>query len=160
VVENKVWSPTLITIPNLKVKKIQLGRDFTLLSDMETIKLYGKDRYGIDSYIPTHFTDFKTMWSSVHLIENNDIRSIGNNSHSQLLSLGEDIQFEDFDVGSEHGLLLSSNTVYAWGWGEHGNCGVKTNSSNSFDLTILFETSEKVVKLQGGCATSWVITAT
>lgn len=70
----------------------------------------------------------KAMWSSVHYTEKTphglSIKSVGNNLHGQLFSYESPGRIVDFEVGSEHGVvLLDNNAVYAWGWGEHGNCG-------------------------------------
>lgn len=30
---------------------------------------------------------------------------------------------DDFQLGAEHGILISNGTIYTWGWNEHSNCG-------------------------------------
>lgn len=158
-IENKIYEPKLIKL-EFKPSKIEVGRDFTIISDSDdpnNIKIFGKDRYGIGLNFPTEFKDYKTMWSSIHFLLDDKILSIGNNSHGQLIQ--DQPIFEEFEVGSEHGLLLSLNKVYSWGWGEHGNCGKKVNDSTTFPISLLFESNEKIVKIQGGCATSWIVTS-
>ncbi|GMG29086.1 unnamed protein product [Ambrosiozyma monospora] len=108
------------------------------------------------------------------------IKSIGNDSHGQLFPKDNkefymnSIHIKDAAIGSEHGLILSdTDKVYAWGWGEHGNCGIQTNDKKKEDVTfdylnLVFDSMgstsngqaglrSHVVGLFCGCATSWVI---
>ncbi|OUM52870.1 hypothetical protein BVG19_g2101 [[Candida] boidinii] len=126
--------------------------------------------------------DILSMWSSIHIITkefNNEgfegvvtgLQSFGNNSHGQLPSTQDlsNYRITDVSVGSEHGLFLTStddgdNKVYAWGWGEHGNCGkhTKEDKSHQEDVTfdyfnIIYQGSDKIVLIQGGSATSWIV---
>ncbi|KAL6942049.1 hypothetical protein ACO0QE_003213 [Hanseniaspora vineae] len=72
------------------------------------------------------------MWSSVHIIskQKNDtvkLTSLGKGRHGQLSMNGRLLQqYKDFSCGSEHGIFCNKkNEVYCWGWGEHGNCGMR-----------------------------------
>lgn len=97
-------------------------------------------------------------WSSVHILKNGTLSSYGRNSHGQLYngSLHKD-QIVDFAIGSEHGVFLNEeNSVFAWGWGEHGNCGP---GEDPFDRNELYNGTEKdiVVDMACGLATTWII---
>ncbi|KAH3683401.1 hypothetical protein WICPIJ_005620 [Wickerhamomyces pijperi] len=166
--EKILWVPTKLQLSQ-SVKKIQASRDFTVLQFTNNeIMLIGKDRYLIQSQLinikTSDIKDFKAMWSSLHILTcSHQIISIGNNSHSQLLEIPSKIDIQQFEAGSEHGLLLTKQgTVLSWGWGEHGNCGTKKKDSDSFDyLNVLFDNTERenVALLRGGCATSWMVTS-
>lgn len=126
------------------------------------IGIFGKD----PEYIDCAPLTVKAMWSSVHYTQTGqngvEIISKGNNLHGQLYNFTAQSPIAAFEVGSEHGLvLLADNTVYAWGWGEHGNCGRKQRESVTFDyLNLIYSEQEKVVGLACGLATTWLVTET
>lgn len=107
----------------------------------------------------------KSMWSSVHVWYNKDdtgnkLVSFGNNVYGQKYDgskLEEEI--DSFDVGTEHGLLVTKDKhkVYAWGWGEHGNCGPSSDGS----LKLLFQDDGKrvVQNVFGGYANTFIVTS-
>lgn len=164
---NKLWTPTSLNLSQ-SVKRIETARDFSVLQFVTgDVVLIGKDRYNIKPQLSTlnhqKIKDFKAMWSSLHLLtDDNQLLSIGNNSHSQLLQIPSDIDIQSYELGSEHGLVHTTrNEVLSWGWGEHGNCGINKKDSDSFDyLNVLFQGSdnEKVELIRGGCATTWIVT--
>lgn len=161
--ESKVWLPRRIQL-GFKVVQFDVGRDFTIVSTGDNLRLLGKDKFDISGQLLsiTDFKDFKTMWSSVHLVNaENNIVSIGNNSHGQLLS-NPKVQFDQFEMGSEHGIILQHGQVVTWGWGEHGNCGINKTDSVTFDyLNVLYKidpSTEEPVLIKGGCATTWLVT--
>ena len=69
-------------------------------------------------------------------------------------------------VGSEHALALTKDgRVLAWGWGEHGNCGLGTDEDGDVkhgwnEISITESDKSSVVGLGAGCATSWIWTDT
>lgn len=88
------------------------------------------------------------------------ISSHGNNLHGQLFLFETDSPIVDFEVGSEHGLvLLANNKVYAWGWGEHGNCGAKSDSVTYDYLSLVYSGPHPVQLLACGLATTWLVVA-
>lgn len=97
-------------------------------------------------------------WSSVHILKDGALSGYGKNSHGQLYNGNlPDETILDFAVGSEHGVFLTKdNSVYAWGWGEHGNCGP---GEDPFEHNQLYKESEgdKVVDLACGLATTWIV---
>lgn len=67
-------------------------------------------------------------------------------------------------VGSEHVLaLLEDGSVATFGWGEHGNCGLDTDSRGNVAgtykvISLPGDLSDgKVLGVGAGCATSWLI---
>lgn len=122
---------------------------------------------------PSEVIDIDTMWSSIHIVlknKNGDglfIESIGNDVFGQLykgipgLDNNKDIGW--IKAGTEHGLLVSRNKdrVYAWGWGEHGNCGrpdAKEGDNLQSVKGLLYSgETDKIVDVYGGYANTWVV---
>lgn len=150
--EKVLYEPTQLDFDGY-VMDYGLGRDFTVIKTENGMKILGKFNY--DQDIVT--TSFKTMWSSIHFLENNQIFSFGNNSHGQFYP-ESDLPIDSYTVGSEHGLIISNGKVYAWGWGEHGNCG-KLHGDDVVvnQLQMIYCGSEKPIMIRGGLATSWVV---
>lgn len=166
------WRPCLVDI---RGSLFCMGRDRTVVSGnlSETdvkdvaqgvsgtsgIRIIGKDPQVI-ACVPLKV---RAMWSSVHYSQTSlngiQIVSQGNNLHGQLFNFSTRIPIVDFEVGSEHGVvLLLDNSVHAWGWGEHGNCGPKAKESVTFDyLNQLYKGNHRVVQLACGLATTWVV---
>ncbi|KAH3675140.1 hypothetical protein WICMUC_002796 [Wickerhamomyces mucosus] len=160
--QTKVWIPTKINL-GYKVESISLARDFTVFFDGSNVQLLGKDKYGIGLKIPSTIQSIHTMWTSLHIIDsNNQIKSFGNDSHGQLTCSTQPHKFDLFAVGSEHGIIKHKERVLSWGWGEHGNCGVRKKNSETFDYfneIFLENDTEKVINIFGGCATTWITTS-
>ncbi|OBA21986.1 RCC1/BLIP-II protein [Metschnikowia bicuspidata var. bicuspidata NRRL YB-4993] len=87
------------------------------------------------------------------------IRSVGNDLHGQCFRYEAPCPIVAFEVGSEHGLvLLSDNSVHAWGWGEHGNCGAMKDDDVVFNyLNQIYDGKDQVVMMAGGLATTWLV---
>lgn len=192
-----IWQPVALhftsednnlDMSSLTIDDFVLGRDYTVFLKREKhgkLEIYGRaniDKDKLDMCISCD-KDYKiekieSMWSSIHVKINNEIKSYGVNTHGQLYNYKFPHSIEHlkdcylFVVGSEHGLLLADNKVFAWGWGEHGNCGspnyaAKACSTHSpetlldditFDyLNPLYTGQDKVHLIAGGCATSWVV---
>ncbi|RKP32312.1 RCC1/BLIP-II [Metschnikowia bicuspidata] len=98
-------------------------------------------------------------WSSVHVLRDGILTGQGKQTHGQVYSHEQYTgPIVDFEAGSEHGVFLTEqNTVYSWGWGEHGNCG--SNHDESL-LTELYNGQEKVVGMACGLATTWIVLET
>lgn len=150
-----LWEPTKL---DFTCDKMHLGRERTLLVG-ETLQVIGKDPLRLNKKT----VKAGAMWSSIHyshiLGERLVISSVGNNSHGQLFQY-EAPTILDFEVGSEHGVLLAKDgSVYAWGWGEHGNCGVQKKDSVTFDyLNQIYDGRHRVIRMACGLATTWVVT--
>lgn len=118
----------------------------------------------------------KSMWGSVHVMYEEKvkgenvgmvIRSVGNDTQNQVFPLECLIPMATFNTGSAHGVCVSKNRdiVYAWGWGEHGNCGKETNDSEHFDDSRVMhavykdhtENKGDIIDVFVGYATTWVV---
>lgn len=145
---------------------LSVARDTTMvLQPPASIKEYGRKILTGKAFDPTNkrVIDLLSMWTSVHVIyeEGGEIRiwSDGKNSHGQVLDTLVPNALK-YAVGSEHGLVLTDdNRVYAWGWGEHGNCGVHDDPNNvAFtEPSLIYEGRYPVCTIEGGHATSWVV---
>lgn len=147
--DKRVWTP--VKIGNWKNAQFALAREYTAVYHDMTLTILGKSQ----ATNPPNSLKMCLMWSSLHfLTKEHTIKSYGNNSHGQLFTYSQSAK--DMTVGSEHGVLLDDqNCVYAWGWGEHGNCGLQSGN----DLTELFRTQQETVTLIfGGCATTFIAT--
>ncbi|KAG7193678.1 uncharacterized protein KQ657_000365 [Scheffersomyces spartinae] len=165
-----IWSPEKLETPLDYVTRFEMGRECTYIE--------GKDNlvYQLGTEITKvemspqiqHVDQIETMWSSIHFRSSNTIVSQGNNSHGQLLNDTPEDPLVCMATGSEHGLVLTQlNKVYAWGWGEHGNCGRHENNNDDDSdnqdpvtyskLNLIYDDIHKVIAIGGGCATSWVV---
>lgn len=161
-----IASPQLLRFSSVKndnIKQTALGRDCTTILHANTAETFGKNAGTISVLSENAY--LHSMWSSIHILEEDTVQSYGNNSHGQLMpKISLKVTSGDISVGSEHGLLRQNGAVFAWGWGEHGNCGIhskktaKGESDVTFDyLNCIYEGTDGVVMISGGCATSWVV---
>lgn len=150
-----LWEPTRLEFTS---GELHLGRERTLLVG-KTLQVIGKDPLQLN----IEAIKAGAMWSSIHYSHTRDgdlvISSHGNDSHGQLFKYKAPAKIVDFEVGSEHGVILTeTGLVYAWGWGEHGNCGVPKNGSVTFDyLNEIYNGGEKVIAMACGLATTWLV---
>lgn len=165
-----LWSPVLLSFDD-EVIDVSMSREFTVFRTSKSIIFNGADKFQIKENLANYANDkiieTLSMWSSLHLqTKAKNLASLGNNSHGQLFPGAENKILTHFAVGSEHGLCYEdpSRTVFAWGWGEHGNCGLekdkKTIDRVTFDYLnpiYTLKTNEKLVSLFGGCATTWIV---
>lgn len=155
-----ISTPQILDFP--PSKNVHVARNRTVLVAGQ-ITVHGAGA----QVVPVTANKVACMWSSVHFTASSarpefgagPVYSFGNDLHGQLFRYRLPAPLKDFACGSEHGLaLLDDNTVWAWGWGEHGNCGKDdTSISMLYEGSQTFE-SERVVMVKGGQATSWVVT--
>ncbi|KAG7694464.1 hypothetical protein KL930_003783 [Ogataea haglerorum] len=154
-----LWIPTKLP---MHACDFALARDFAVfLSDGRPL-LQGKDQHGIAERLQAvnHVDRIWAMWSSVHLLSGRQLVSYGNNSHGQLAPATTVDKPLKIAIGSEHGLLAEEFKVFAWGWGEHGNCGEhQTRKAGvTFDyMNEIYTERHAVADVFAGCATSWVV---
>lgn len=150
------WTPRVVEVSG---SQFCLGRDRSIFSGDGGITVIGKDPQSI-ACTPLKI---QAMWSSVHYSQVVDghvqIFSQGNNLHGQLFNFQTTGEINDFEVGSEHGIIrLQDNSVYAWGWGEHGNCGPKQTDSVTFNYLNPIYTGTYPIELMAcGLATTWIV---
>ncbi|MCJ1484828.1 hypothetical protein MMC06_005001 [Schaereria dolodes] len=166
-----VWEPRKIQGIHFNAVRAVCGREFTVIVGNTKEGRYiilGSDKYGIKTMAPptlSHWKDLGASWGSVFaLLVSGKIISWGRNDHGQLVHK----DFPSIDrmaVGSEHVLALTQDRrVLAWGWGEHGNCGLQINgkgdAKNGWN-EISIPVGEQHGEIRGvgaGCATSWIWT--
>lgn len=152
-------------VKNSTIKSIAVGRDCTTILHENTLETFGRNASKTD--VLSEVSELHSMWSSIHYLKEGKAFSLGNNSHGQYMPQTAPISTGEISVGSEHGLIRRNGSVFAWGWGEHGNCGVHSETRDhrqsevTFDyLNRIYGGPEEVVMVSGGCATSWVILRT
>ncbi|VUG18790.1 DEBR0S4_02432g1_1 [Brettanomyces bruxellensis] len=183
----QVREPHKIEFPgNRRVVAVCMGRDFTVFMTTDKdnellIPIFrGKDNFNIESGLRKlkidreHFVWMHATWTSVQIFtRDKHILSIGSNTKCQHFPemTNSDASIDLAAVGSEHGVCTlineSRSKAYAWGWGEHGNCGrtlentvtSEKHAKDTFDhLNAIYETqnNEKITRVFAGCATSFV----
>lgn len=166
-----VWLPRKIESIGFKVLRALCGKEFTYLVGEPTQghhTILGTDKWNIKSSAPDTNFDWQSIsasWGSIFVLKScGKIDSWGRQDLGQLppKSLpGLDL----IAAGSEHVLALTKSAqLVSWGWGEHGNCGPKTDqigvvkdrwNNISFNLPITYVKAQMIA---AGCATSfaWV----
>lgn len=169
-----------------KITQLSLGKDFVILLDSNNkiITMQGNIPIGPESLQTTKPKILRCMWTSVHILPDTEtslITGYGNNRYGQLLKeedtaakIMKGQEIVTFQTGSEHATLVTqeigkenSFVVWAWGWGEHGNCGTfNKNYEKGYvnDLSNIVSPLNKIMTckdkpiLFNGCANTWVIT--
>lgn len=161
-----VWSPLRISLRN-QACSIAVGRNFTYIVDV-TGKghLLGERKHfgGLASLSESREDVIFAGWSQIFAWSGNRLAAVGNSNHGQLppQQLASPRLFAS---GSEHSLaLLHNGIVVAWGWGEHGNCGVPLDDRGSVadrvnEIPVPQERDESISLLAAGCATSFIVLA-
>ncbi|KAI4789350.1 RCC1/BLIP-II protein [Aureobasidium sp. EXF-8845] len=152
-----------------KVTRAVCGKDFTCVfgdpadGKLQLLGLAKRDRFDTKSNTPQilpNWIDVQATWGSVYvLLSDHSLVAWGRNDHGQLPPA--DIPITTMAAGSEHMLVLTtSGKVLAWGWGEHGNCGLPTDEQRDVKgrWNELYA-GRNVQHVGAGCATSWIVTA-
>lgn len=152
--------PQRIEFSVSEVIDYQITKNCVVLATKHQLHSIGKTTEELPSGIPVRSMEyFRAMWSSIHYKQAQTIVSIGNSKHGQKFNGDLNTQDFKFEVGSEHGLVYIRDELYAWGWGEHGNCGVSKQPGH--DQIIFSELNHiytgHIQLIAGGCATSWVV---
>ncbi|AMD18851.1 HBL051Wp [Eremothecium sinecaudum] len=164
-------SPRLI-YEGKDITQVTMGKDFVAIIDSGKLVISGTMRDRINDIIrdisSEEIIKIAAMWSSLHIWTKREIFSYGNGNYGQMFIWERPSNMTHLNTGSEHGMMsLADGRVYCWGWGEHGNCGSSAklleetspynDKSNIISpLNCVLETDEKIIWLQGGCATSWI----
>lgn len=173
-----VWTPTKIQgLPFHKATQAACGREFTIIiGDMGSSEfaILGAidDKWGVTAP-PAMFREsleacnsIAASWHGIYAHgKDSSVVAWGRNDRGQLPPANLP-KAKKVAIGSEHALaLLHDDTVVAFGWGEHGNCGPETDSQGNvkdryakIPLDFL-EDSVFTTDIAAGCATSWIITA-
>ncbi|OAV98000.1 hypothetical protein PTTG_25759 [Puccinia triticina 1-1 BBBD Race 1] len=134
---------------------------------------------------PAHILELQASWNATFVIlsqlpgnpTHNRLLGFGSNSHGQLdaglpdppahsTTLDRQIPalFSNLVAGSEHLLLanrLHPLQIWGWGWNEHGNLGKppgqELQQSRTFTHLFSLPAGSKLLTLDAGCATSFII---
>lgn len=144
------------------VKDIACGKDFTIiLQNSNSIKILGNVKHlsGLIEFTKSYgngiVKGIVSSWTSVHIILDSRILSFGNNTHGQLLQPSHP-PICNIAAGTEHYLAIGNGnrTVFAWGWGEHGNCG--KSLENNFSQVFNSPDSSTITNIYAGYSSSWI----
>ena len=164
-----VWSPR--RIPGLPFKAVRAvcGKDFTYIvgpADTGQHMLLGPDNWNIRSGAPDRvrgWKDVRSSWGSIFvLLCDGTLISWGRNDCGQLPATTPP-ELRKIAAGSEHCLgLTTQGEVLAWGWGEHGNCGLSVEAERTTQTTWNTVDMDNgrgicVTGIGAGCATSWIL---
>ncbi|MCJ1306763.1 hypothetical protein MMC25_000406 [Agyrium rufum] len=165
----RYYEPRKVLGIDFKVVRAVCGNEFTyLVGDPQSgcHVLLGSDKWKVRSQMPADCTGWKDVgatWGSIFILrEDGAIISWGRDDMGQL---APDTEAEMMAIGSEHSLALNKEGhVFAWGWGEHGNCGPQgiqpaTSSSIGYRGSYAIDQSSisgTVAGLGAGCATSFM----
>lgn len=138
------------------------GQAFTVLFEgpcTRRFSVLGDDKGAVRSDardLASKWKDVGASWGSVFVLsEDGHLVSWGRNDHRQL-SPRDLPALRSFAAGSEHVVAETMDGfVIAWGWGEHGNCGLPLKANG--DVKDAWNVLCQGQVLGAGCATSWIV---
>ncbi|KAF2398496.1 RCC1/BLIP-II [Trichodelitschia bisporula] len=155
------WSPRKIEGISFRATRAVCGRDFTYIVG-EPVEgnhaVFGSDKWSLVSRCPPRVAGWKDIgagWGAIYvLLESGELISWGRDNFHQLSPLNLP-KITQFAAGSEHVIAATEDgRVIAWGWGEHGNCGMEDWDDMGDWNTLM--SGAKVKNVFAGCATSWI----
>jgi len=159
------WRPRLIEGIPFRASRVACGKEFTYIAGAPSSgehMVLGSDKWSVIRNMPAllpMWQDVGASWGSIFVLtQDGKIVSWGRNDHKQLAPKHL-AGIRQMAIGSEHALCITSaDEVVAWGWGEHGNCGL-INTASGFDSGgDVVVRSSALHSVGAGCATSWVVT--
>lgn len=172
--EQIVRAPQKILDLTFHAKQATCGREFSHIvgdpAERDHQLLLGSGKWGLRSDAPPASwstsvgrKQLVSSWGGISILDfSGTVVSWGRNDRGQLAP--KDLpSIQQIADGSEHSLALTeSGQVLAWGWGEHGNCGPRTDDSGNvrngwqeISLRPLVGNGE-VLGVAAGCATSFI----
>ncbi|KAI1435136.1 RCC1/BLIP-II [Xylaria sp. CBS 124048] len=132
------------------------------------IMVLGADKWGLKSQAPSEIPSWKTLtasWGGMYIAKRDGMLVFwGRDDHGQLPPPGlPEVCY--ITAGSEHVVALTeAGEVLAWGWGEHGNCGPRTDEKfgdvkgrwNVLASLKNLPEGSSIIAVGAGCATSWI----
>lgn len=170
-----LWSPQKIEEEDkitFHARQIACGREFTAIAgDAQStgeFVILGSDKWGVLTSALLGVQGYHSLaasWYGVYVhVRDGTIRAWGRNDRGQIPPQPTP-RLGKIAVGSEHVVAVTeTGRVAAMGWGEHGNCGPRTNSQGNVvgawsEIPFTQEAGHStVVGIGAGCATSWIIT--
>ncbi|KAF3913236.1 hypothetical protein AA313_de0208393 [Arthrobotrys entomopaga] len=169
--EKYIYSPTKlqISIPDgFELAGTSAGRDFSaFISRQGDVYVTGSDKWGVVRLNPgvryPGWKGFGAGWGAVYVLTaEGKVIAWGRATHGQMPPDGMP-ELDRIAVGSEHVIAVGKDEkLYAWGWGEHGNCGVLGEGEGEVvrrKHEVQIDGLEGRWRIEGiaaGCATSWV----
>lgn len=163
------WTPRKVDGVPFNATEVACGKDYTVIlgdksgGEMAVLGPSGSDRFGIRSNAPVLsplMRNVASSWGSVYALrEDGSIQAWGRDDRGQLPPPGLP-EIVAIAAGSEHVLALTRcGKVFAWGWGEHGNCGEQVDDrGNVKSRWNEVQVPGRVTHVFAGCATSFVQT--
>ncbi|KAN0076473.1 Regulator of chromosome condensation 1/beta-lactamase-inhibitor protein II [Elaphomyces granulatus] len=168
--ERKVlWTPEKVDGILFRATGAACGREFTIVAGSPKTGEFiviGSDKWGVISGAPQTVIGHSVAasWNGIYVHQPDmSIKAWGRNDRGQLPP-SDFPKPKQIAVGSEHAVaLLDDQTIVAFGWGEHGNCGPETDAQGNVkerwsQISLAVE-DVRAVSVAAGCATSWVITS-
>ncbi|KAL1968606.1 hypothetical protein VTN77DRAFT_1816 [Rasamsonia byssochlamydoides] len=168
-----VWAPEKIDDDNISFPATgaACGREFTIITGPrergDFVILGSSDKWNIFSGAPQTVRggSVSASWHGIYVHESDlSVKAWGRNDRGQLPPPNFP-RAAQIAVGSEHVVaLLPDQTVVAFGWGEHGNCGPETDAQGNVNgrwnqIPLAVGEDARIVGVGAGCATSWIITS-
>lgn len=75
---------------------------------------------------------FLTESNHLYLYGRNNYAQLGNGIESDACEYPQKCPIhpvDDFELGAEHGIIISNNEIYTFGWNEHANCGYESTEN-------------------------------
>ena len=156
-----VATPTRVSFQK-RVVDVKAGQNFSLLTFEDgSLQAFGDDKHGQISNlsrIPTgQVQQIEVGWTHiVTLLKNNTLMAEGRQDYGQTAVLCHE-KFSSISCGYEHGLATNQEgDLFAWGWNEHGNCGLG-HVDNVHQPTKVDLESRKVYRCFAGSGHSFAI---
>ncbi|KAL8868667.1 MAG: hypothetical protein Q9174_004839 [Haloplaca sp. 1 TL-2023] len=165
-----VWKPRKIQGLPFKVARAVCGREFSfLVGDPKEGRhaVLGSDKWNVRSAAPALIPDWQDIaasWGSIFVLDKSGrLHAWGRNDHGQLQVAEYPDPIARIAAGSEHVIVLSKDGAIAVsGWGEHGNCGSRTDTKgdakewSQIQPPYSHQKPLQVVGIAAGCATSFL----
>lgn len=167
VAEKVLWSARQISSGGI-TRSIAVGKDFTaVIESDDKLKIWGDTKHFQDN--PTKLSVepgavVRSGWSNIFILSHQRLTGLGRDNHGQLPPYDLP-SLSMLACGSEHCLAVSlDGQVLAWGWGEHGNCGLPLDDKGRVrgrwnEVFTDLQAGERIVMVAAGCATSFIVVA-
>ena len=152
-----------------RVTDVKAGQNFSLLKYEDgNIEAFGDDKHGQITNVSAlaegtqckKSSQIKVGWTHVVcLYENGSVKSVGRSDYGQT-NVSSLRSIQRLSIGYEHGLAINtSKELYAWGWNEHGNCGLGNtdNVLQPIKVDFGFENQQNVINCYAGSGHSFAL---
>ncbi|OWR55345.1 putative Sergef protein [Danaus plexippus plexippus] len=141
-----------------------------LLSSEKYKRIYKPEKIDID--VKRDVKKVLSGWTNVLLwLQDGSLLTWGRNNYGQLgtdalftgkiihINLPGGRQVKDIVLGSEHTVCLATdNTLWAWGWNEHGNTGTSLGDCIFQPVRVPIDSKIKISQIYAGSAHNFIVT--